>query len=79
MGFQVGFWGNGVVPVHAPSVVVSLPPSLPPVVVVVVAPMLCRQALAEFVPTSEKTAQETETGDRASSRRRRNNQFRFQV
>ncbi|CAK9195182.1 unnamed protein product [Sphagnum troendelagicum] len=57
---------------------VSSSPSLPPVVVVVVAPMLCRQALAECVATSEKTAQETETGDRASSSRRRNNQFRFQ-
>ncbi len=57
---------------------VSSSPSLPPVVVVV-APMLCRQALAECVATSEKTAQETETGDRASSSRRRNNQFRFQV
>jgi hypothetical protein len=66
-----------VVPVHAPSVVVCFPPSLPsspssP-------PMLCRQALAECVPTSEKTAQEPETGDRASRRRRTNNQFRFQI
>jgi hypothetical protein len=66
-----------VVPVHAPSVIASLPPVV--VIVVVVALMFCRQALAECVPTSEKTAQETETGDRASRRRRRNSQFRFQV